>query len=160
MSVTVKFRGRKPTDVGKRVTKSVKQDVPANIKRIGLAWFVKSFKNQGFTDNGFQPWKPRKHEQRRVFLGTKRRFKPAAPENRAILIKSGRLWRGTDARIWPRLVRFYNNAPYADVHNRGGKAGRKLAALIPKRQFMGKSTMMIDEMKRTMRRVILEALRT
>jgi hypothetical protein len=160
MSVSVNYRGRRPTDVGKRVTKALTVEVPNSIKRTGLAWFNASFKNQGFTDNGFQPWKPRKKEQRRVFLGSKRRFKSNAPENRAILIKSGRLWRGNDAMILPGVVRFFNRTLYAEVHNNGGRAGRRLAALIPRRRFMGRSQMMIEEMRRNSRRIVLDSLKT
>jgi hypothetical protein len=160
MSCKVTFTGRRPTYVAKIIVKAVREDAPREIKRQGLAWFDNSFKNQGFTDDGFQPWKPRKNEQRRILLGGKRRFSNKAPENRAILIKSGRLRRGNDAIILPGLVRFFNRVPYSEIQNKGGRAGRKLAAFIPKRQFIGKSTMMIEEMKRGVRRIINASLRS
>lgn len=37
-----------------------------------------------------------------------------------------------------RLV-WKSSAPYASVHNEGGKAGRNLSATIPQRQFIGTS---------------------
>lgn len=160
MSCSVRYTGRRPVQIGRTVIKAVREDVPREIKRQGLKWIDNAFKNQGFTDDGFQPWRPRKNEQMRILLGGKRRFSKNAPEQRAILIKSGRLRRGNDAITLPGLVRFFNRTPYAEVHNEGGRAGRKLAALIPRRRYMGRSAMMIAEMKTGTRRIIMNALRS
>lgn len=59
-----------------------------------------NFRLQGWQGTSLEPWKPNKK-------GT------------TILVKSGHLRRGFNDDTSPGLVRFYNNMPYAQVHNEG-----------------------------------------
>ncbi|MFQ3578518.1 MAG: hypothetical protein SNJ71_00075 [Bacteroidales bacterium] len=88
-------------------------------RQMALDWFDRSFANQGFTGNGFQPWKPRKNQQRVTFLGGKASTPKTDQAGRALLIKTGRLRRGTRATIQGTSIRISNNVPYARLHNEG-----------------------------------------
>lgn len=71
--------------------------------------FVKSFRNQGFTDTTLEKWKPRKRTER------------SRSGSRAILVKSGNLRRSVRWRKYGKnAVINYSNLPYAKVHNEGG----------------------------------------
>jgi phage gpG-like protein len=134
--------------------------IPQNMRTMTLEHFDNSFRNQGFTDNGFQPWKPRKAEKRVVFLGSRKRAsRKNADANRAILIKSGRLRRSIKARFSGKSILFTSDVEYAQIHNEGGRAGRKLSAQIPRRRFAGRSAMLEAEIKRMISRELNSATR-
>lgn len=90
--------------------------------------FTQSFRNQGFTDENLQMWKPRKRTER------------SRMGNRAILVKSGRLRRSIRSKRFGLLaVKIYTDVPYASVHNNGERSGRGRGFIMPKRQFIGYS---------------------
>lgn len=87
--------------------------------------FVKSFSNQGFTDETLVKWTPRKRNTDR---------------GRYILVKSGNLRRSI--RIMSRslnAITIGSDLPYAAVHNDGGRIRR---GRMPKRQFIGSSAVL------------------
>lgn len=84
--------------------KKLKRKTTANAKVKGLRHIKESFQKGGFTGATFEPW------QRLV-----------NPSSRAILINSGFLRdanRATEKK--GRQVAFFNEAPYAQLHNEGG----------------------------------------
>lgn len=75
---------------------------PAMVVRKTLRFIDGNFRAQGWQGATFQPWAPIKRKGQ-------------------ILIKTGRLRRGTNySTNGNGEVRFYNNVPYAGIHNRGG----------------------------------------
>lgn len=119
--------------------------------------FKQSFRDEGFTDESFDPWKRRKVKDSRrgrqfryeKFAGTDeeegKRFKVKTVDvrsvkNRAILTKTGRLRRSLVAKKSGRYaVRINSNLPYANVHNEGLRSGRGKGFVMKKRQFVGYS---------------------
>lgn len=90
--------------------------------------FTESFKNQGFTDESLQMWKPRKKTER------------SRMGSRAILVKSGRLRRSLRTkRVGILSIKILTDVPYASVHNNGERSGRGKGFKMPKRQFIGYS---------------------
>ena len=88
-----------------------------------LNHFVKSFPDQGFTDESLVRWKPRKR------MARKERGKPF----RGILIQSGALWRSPKKRNLGRYaVVISSDLPYAKRQNDGG------GGIVP-RKFIGYS---------------------
>jgi phage gpG-like protein len=98
--------------------------------------FVKSFRNQGFEDKSIVKWKHRK----RLEQG----------KSRAILVKSGDLRRSIRViNKSYRSITLGSDLPYAQIHNDGlnGRAFGKYAFKMPKRQFIGHSTKLIDHLR-------------
>jgi phage gpG-like protein len=92
--------------------------------------FTTSFRNQGFTDESLQLWKPRKRTER------------SRMGNRAILVgkAGGRLRRSIRSKRFGFLsVKILTDVPYASVHNNGERSGRGRGFIMPKRQFIGYS---------------------
>lgn len=124
--------------------------------------FTMSFRNQGFTDITVDPWEKRKGRERkgrgRQFAwlrhsGTDdaegKRFKVKTVEvrsvkaGRAILVKSGALRRSIRVRPAGLFKAYiYSNLPYAQVHNDGLRSGRGKGFIMPKRQFLGDSSVL------------------
>jgi phage gpG-like protein len=96
--------------------------------------FVRSFRDQGFTDETLSKWQPRKGE---LSGGIARVRKRSRDSGRAILVKTGALRRSIRKVNRGKLaVSIVSNLPYARVHNEGLpiRGGR-----MPKRQFVGHS---------------------
>jgi len=90
--------------------------LPVKIASEAEKWFKDSFRNQGFTDQGLQPWRDTKS-------GKKNRFgKPSM----GILIGTGKLKRSIrTAQAAGGIVEITAGnqfVPYAQIHNEGGKA--------------------------------------
>jgi hypothetical protein len=122
-----------------------------------------NFTQQGFTDDTFVGWQPRKKKEiARVTKSGKEIEKP----NRALLVNSGALRRSIRYKIIPKggkkSIYVYSNIPYAEAHNEGlriektvtvkahsrkanGKTygvkshKRKVSLQMTRRQFMGES---------------------
>lgn len=78
----------------------VNNDFPGKAGNIGLRFVNGNFRAQGWQGVTFQRWKENARK------GT-------------ILIRKGRLRRGTKFTTQPGVARIYNDVPYASVHNRG-----------------------------------------
>ena len=108
--------------------------------------FTRSFKDGGFTDESFSPWKKRK---RGVDTYKRGRGKGGSIKSlnidRGILIGkggAGRLFKSIRSKRFGSLsVKIYTDVPYARIHNDGlmGKAWGKHSFKMPKRQFIGYS---------------------
>ena len=114
--------------------------------KLAVTHFTKSFKDGGFTDEAFSPWKKRKRgvdtykRGRRGESGIK-----SLGIDRGILIGkggAGRLSRSIRSKRFGGLsAKIYTDVLYARIHNDGlmGKAFGKYPFKMPKRQFIGYS---------------------
>ncbi len=73
---------------------------PSRAGNMSLRFINGNFKAQGWQGSSFQKWKKN-------------------ARNGTILVKSGRLRRGTTFTTTPGIAHVVNNVPYAGVHNRG-----------------------------------------
>ncbi|MEY2738666.1 MAG: Phage virion morphosis family [Bacteroidota bacterium] len=93
----------------------------------------------GMTDAG--SWKPRKRQERARGIGN----------YRAILVQSGILKRDIKRRqtSWKRTVVSTSalTEDYASVHNQGLRSGRGAGFVMPKREFIGKSSRLVSKHK-------------
>jgi len=141
---------------------------PRIIGKMGVDHFRENFNEQGFVNNGVQPWPERKtNTGRRILTGETREL-----ENSLEYQTSG------------GKVLFGSDVPYAQIHNRGGKTkaheirarrGRALkfgtskgdlfrrkvnhpGSNIPQRQFIGHSQELIDKLDERIERDITQIL--
>lgn len=114
----------------------MKVTLPVKLGNEAKNHFLQSFRNQGFTDRGFQAWKPRR----------------TGKDGRAILVKTGNLRRSikVGSARWERVAIGSYSIDYAKVHNYGLKAGRGKGFKMPKRQFIGDS----EVLKRRLRAIV------
>lgn len=112
----------------------MKSTLPTKLANEAKNHFLKSFRDQGFTDNSLQRWKPRKSNR---------------DVGRGILIKTGKLRRSikVSSVSWNRVVIGSYGLKYASVHNYGEMAGRGKGFKMPKRQFIGNSKQLEKRMK-------------
>lgn len=93
------------------------------------AFHEKNFRDEGFTDVGFQKWQPRKPTKKDKGKG-----------KRGLLVDTslmkGHALKGTTRG---KQVDFEFPLAYMRVHNEGGKAGRGAGFTMPKRQYVGPS---------------------
>jgi phage gpG-like protein len=120
---------------------------------VALNHSVQSFRDQGFTDDGFKPWKQRKDRTDQYKRGKQRNASGGTVSlnlGRAILVGkgSGKLRRSLRKK---RLTAFSGvlSSPlvYANVHNEGLRSGRGSGFKMPKRQFVGNSRNMIKKIE-------------
>src|SRR5690606_35197788 len=140
---------------------AIGEELKTNTRRYAkvycLNWFTDSFRNQGFTDVSFEPWQKRKEPDRRkggaILVDT------------AFLRNSLQILDENESEI-----HFGTHTPYAGVHNNGerlrsiqnvrgfhrnrnGKREkvqphfRKQDTQYPKRQFIGHSTQMMNNLQ-------------
>lgn len=86
--------------------KAILKDAESYAAVTGLNFFKESFQKQGFTDNAFEPWQPRKNDLR---------------QGGAILVDTGQL--RDSLQILERgnyRIKFGTFSPYAGIHNHGG----------------------------------------
>jgi phage gpG-like protein len=132
MATKVTFTGTRPTELAKKISRTVRVNIPRDVKIAGLKHFTDSFRNEGFTDETLERWKERKNNKK--------------SRGRAILVQSAKLSRSIDAIVRNDGVTFVSRGVvYAEIHNTGGRAGRLLKAIIPQRKFMGKSARLLRE---------------
>lgn len=86
------------------------------MKVLGLAFFKDRFRQQGWIDRVFIPWKKRRdgESQSRKF-GQQGRI-----QGRAILVKSGDLRASIEGQLMSDSVLFKSDLPYSRIHNDGG----------------------------------------
>lgn len=142
-----------------RLTKKViKGDLQRIIGVEGLKHFDKSWDNEGFTDNSLQKWEPRKEPKKKFKKkgGQRKDYKrwKAKNKGRRLLLshrtdtKGGHLRHSLKYRIVGTKVIFSSDKAYAEVHNEGGKAGRGIGFTMKKRQYMGPSRKLDQNIKR------------
>lgn len=113
-----------------KVQAYVTDQAPGMVIRKTLRFIDGNFRAQGWQGSSFQSWAPIKRK------GT-------------ILVKNGRLRRGMNySSAGAGAVRFYNNMPYAEVHNRGFKGTVSVKAHTRSKYFKSK-VMAVNEFTRT-----------
>ncbi len=125
--------------------KATKKKLPVAVGAIAKSHYLKSFRDQGFTDNTLSPWAKRKRPNR-----SDRRNKA----NRAILVNRGHLRRSIRVvrAKWNRIEVGSTGIKYAKYHNQG--KGR-----LPKRQFVGASKVMNRKIRARIRKDIKKTLK-
>lgn len=110
---------------------SVQRSLPGILANEGTKFWISNFDSEGFTDVGFQHWKPRKQ-----FTTGGRRIKKF--NKKKLLIKSGRLRRAVNNSVKEKSFKQIvwrvskDEVPYAARHNEGLSG-------MPRRHFMGRS---------------------
>lgn len=121
--------------------------------------FVRSFRNQGFEDKSIVKWKPRRGEIIGSGIAKVRRKDKSS---RAILVKTGDLRRSIRViNKSYRSITLGSDLPYAQIHNDGlnGRAFGKYAFKMPKRQFIGHSTKLINHLRSKLDKRIVNVFR-
>lgn len=138
-----------------------------------LQWFDNSFQRQGFTNRIFIPWQRRKTADQPGKADTNRGARIGQkPQGRAILTGRGTLKRSGTGGVTPDgfWISYGNqNAPYAQAHNEGQRGPQQVKAHtrrsrrtgrtaqvrafvrqanLPKRQFLGHSEMLMEQLAR------------
>ena len=136
-----------------RFEKKVPQMV-SEMGSIALKHFTESFSNQGFTDNTLVKWQPRKSTRYRQRSG-----KIVDDTTRGVLIGKGtaNLRKLRRVNIDRYTIAIKNNQAtdkYARVHNDGLRAGRGKGFMMPKRQFMGHSSVMSRKIRTKLNSII------
>lgn len=154
---------------------SVQKSLPTILANEGTKFFVSNFDLSGFTDVGFQPWKPRKDKSKKV-------------SKKKILVKTGRLRRAVNNSVREKSYRKIvwrvdpGEVPYAHVHNNGDvvykkahkrkistgskKVGERAFKMhnvsgtsfkMPRRHFMGKSEFLSKRFRLRIKQVYVKA---
>lgn len=103
-----------------------------------------AFQKQAWDDT---PWKQRKprgnvvNRRSRKTRGNRTSFKynkwVNKDANRALLVKTAQLKRSRRVIVSTNTIQLVSDKPYAQIHNEGGRVGRKKGGTMPKRQFFG-----------------------
>lgn len=128
---------------------------PRIVGKMGVDHFQENFDQEGFVNNGLQPWPARQTDTgRKLLTGDTRELRDSI-----------------EYQASAREVKWGSDVPYASIHNRGGKTkaheirarrGKALkfagkggdiyrrkvnhpGSVIPKRQFIGHSRELIDK---------------
>lgn len=148
----------------KKLQKFVNNDATRIIETEGTNHFKESFENQGFTDRSLSKWKPRKTVDNRGRDLT--RYRTDRVGRRGELNAFGRRNKGRDiltghntgadklrnslhSKRYRKKVVWTTYKEYARYHNEGSKH-------LPKRQFMGRSTVLNQNIKRKFKRTLAE----
>lgn len=101
------------------------------------AFFEKSFRDEGFTDNSFDKWQPRKGQLRgglgAALKGSHFNTLPTLTKKR-VLRRSLKIVKGFN------MITIFTNVPYAARHNYGLDG-------MPQRKFMGHSRLLERRMR-------------
>lgn len=125
----------------------INNDSPVIMGNIAVGFFKEAFQDEGFTDNAFQKWDE-----------VKRRLNPnvkGAKATRSILTgDTGNLGRSIKQKNAANgQVTIYSDVTYAAAHNEGtNSAGRNRNVTIPKRQFIGDSQKLNQQVTDELRR--------
>lgn len=118
--------------------KANKKKLPVAIGALAKSHYLKSFREEGFTDTTLSPWAGRKRGNRSDRNNKARR---------GLLVDKGHLRRSIRVvrATWNRIEVGSTGIKYARFHNRGdGK--------LPKRQFVGRSAVLNNKIRNRIRR--------
>ncbi len=133
----------------KKVQQYLQNDVKKDMGVQAVNHYRRSFINEGFTDKRLSKWQPVKRNKNGK----------GAARTRKILTESKRLSDSGRYRITARGVQIIYGTKYAEIHNKGGRAGRNGSAIIPKRQFIGRSEQLNRKISKTMAKRINRIMR-
>lgn len=110
--------------------------------RVEIENFIqKNFDDEGFNDKGVKKWEARKR-----------------PRPQKILTQSRKLADTLQVKINGKSIQVTSPLPYAEIHNRGGKAGRNSSVIIPQRKFIDESETLNDILDAEFEKIIEKAL--
>lgn len=127
--------------------------------------YKESFQNEGFTDETLNPWKDvqRRNPSSRWYghSGQTGKFSQARTTAKILSGETRELQNAITYRHIAGGVRVSNDKPYASVHNYGGRAkiyGKK-EFQMPKRQFIGRSAVMVSKINDKIKRRMIDILK-
>lgn len=128
--------------------------------------YKESFQNEGFTDETLNPWKDvQRRNPASPWYGHSGQTGKFSQARTSAKILSGETRELQNAITYRRIaggVRVSNDKPYASVHNYGGRAkiyGKK-EFQMPKRQFIGRSAVMVSKINSKIKRRMIDILKT
>jgi phage gpG-like protein len=135
----------------KQSEKKARKAMEAAIVDVGntaKVFFVQSFRKQGWDDKAVEKWKPRKKKTYKTKSG-----KTVDDTTRATLVKTGDLRRSIirdPANRAALSIKIHSDLDYAKIHNDGlmGRAWGRHTFKMPKRQFMGDSYNLNEQVKK------------
>lgn len=124
-----------------RATRYIRQDVRRIIGVEAVRHFKKSFHDEGFTDKALVKWK----DVKRRTSPRKSQVGKASSKRKILTGETGDLGDSLDWTASGQGVVISSDVPYAQVHNDGLRAGRGKGFKMPKRQFVGKSEVLVNK---------------
>lgn len=128
--------------------------------------FKESFQNEGFTDETLNPWKDvQRRNPSSTWFGHSGQTGRKSDARKSAKILSGETLELQNAITYRRIpggARISNDKPYASVHNYGGQAkiyGKK-GFTMPKRQFIGRSAVLVNNINNKIKRRLIGILKT
>lgn len=123
-----------------RLQQYINNDVKDDIGVQAVQHFKQSFQDEAFSDKSEKdmPWQ---EVQRR------KKGKGAAAQRKILTGETGELGESISYNKDGRGVEITNPKIYAEVHNKGLRAGRGKGFKMPKRQFIGDSVLMNQKIK-------------
>lgn len=100
----------------KQEFEKTKQNLPKKIADESRSFFIKSFSNQGFTDNNLEKWPARSKNSKK--------------STKEILTKTGRLKRSIRISVGYQKAVLSTDVPYAKIHNEGGEIYKKASTKV------------------------------
>ncbi len=126
--------------------------------------YKQSFADEGFTDEVLNPWKDvKRRDPKSKWYGHSAQTGKFSNERASAKILTGETKELCNAIKYRRIengVRISNEKPYASVHNYGGRAkiyGKK-EFQMPERQFIGKSAVMVTNIKSKIKKEFVRIL--
>jgi len=116
----------------------MRDQLPKVLANDTVKFFLQGFSKEGFTDNNFKPWAPRKGKQ------------TGRNETRSILVDTGALRRSVSNSVKITtfdLIKFSVELPYAEYVNNG-------TSKMEARKFMGASAELNKRNKKKIKQVI------
>ncbi len=147
----------------KELNRYFKTDAPRIVAKMARDHAKKSFQDEGYTDENFEPWqevKRRKEENLKKGKRGKVLKNQPRDQRRKILTDTGDLQRSIQSEVLSsELVEIGTDLAYAQAHNEGTTtAGRNNKVTIPKRQFLGKSKQLETDIKNKLKSDITNIL--
>lgn len=121
-------------DISEEVEQFINDDAPVIMGKTAVDFYKEGFENEGFTDGGLHKWKEVKRRQ-------DSKVKGAWATRKILTGDTGDLGMSIDYKdAADGEVTVFSDKPYAEAHNEGtANAGRSRNVTIPKRQFIGDS---------------------
>ena len=126
-----------------RLNNFLQNDVQDIVGTEAVHHFKESFDDEAFSNKSEKdmPWKEVKRRKNSKGAGK------AASKRKILTGESGDLGNSIDYEKQGRDVAIKSDKIYAEVHNKGLRAGRGKGFKMAKRQFIGKSQILIDHMR-------------
>jgi phage gpG-like protein len=116
----------------------VRRILPIKAGRIAKDRFQNNFLLGGFMDGGLHKWKISKRIDK---------VKGAKGQYKTLMSGRNNLYNSIEYSVSDTEVVIENRVPYAAVHNEGLRAGRGEGFQMPRRQFIGESKELNEEIK-------------